>query len=71
MALGMPTDGITLLARDAQDRFAPVAIHRRPVAAVLALTYSVDYAKPFIIKINDLGRRRSERWSKIIPGSFA
>ncbi len=31
----------------------------------------VDYAKPFIIKINDLGRRRSEQWSKIIPGSFA
>jgi hypothetical protein len=31
----------------------------------------VDYAKPFIIKINDLGKRRSERRSKIMPGSFA
>jgi len=31
----------------------------------------VDYAKPFIIKINDLGKRRSGQRSRIISGSFA
>src|SRR5208283_4765271 len=29
------------------------------------------YAKPSVFKINDLGSRRSARWSKIIRGSFA
>ncbi len=37
-ALGMPIDGVTILALDDYDQFTSVAIHRRPLAAVLAFS---------------------------------
>jgi hypothetical protein len=37
-ALGMRIDGVTILVSDDQDQFAWVALHHRPLPAVLALS---------------------------------
>jgi hypothetical protein len=34
----MPIEGVTILALDDQDRFTNVAIHHRPLTAVLAFS---------------------------------
>jgi hypothetical protein len=45
-ALGMPVQGVTILAIDDQNRFASVAIHHRPLAAVLAFSAELGSAWP-------------------------
>jgi hypothetical protein len=37
-ALGIPIDGVTILVSDDHGQFARVALHHRPLAAVLALS---------------------------------
>ena len=41
-AIGMPVDGVTILMLDDQGQFTKVAIHHRPLAAVL--TFSAEMA---------------------------